>query len=172
MMSGSEVIEIVVLLPYPVALTWAMCSDLVSYRIPNAIPVVLLVGFLLAAIAIPARLDVVMLQLGLGVAALVVGMIIFHFGLIGGGDAKLLAAAVPWIDVRALPGFLLWMAVVGGILGLGVLLIRRLAFRGLPIFEHRGAENMPGKSGIALPYGVAIGCAGLITLPNLSLITN
>ena len=112
MMSGPEIIEIVVLLPYPVALTWAMCSDLVSYRIPNAIPIVLLVGFLLAAIVMPARLDVVMLQLGLGVAALVVGMIIFHFGLIGGGDAKLLAAAVPWIDVRALPGFLLWMAVI------------------------------------------------------------
>ncbi len=172
MMSGPEIIEIVVLLPYPVALTWAMCSDLVSNRIPNAIPIVLLVGFLLAAIVMPARLDVVMLQLGLGVAALVVGMIIFHFGLIGGGDAKLLAAAVPWIDVRALPGFLLWMAVVGGILGLVVLLIRRLPYRGLPTFEHRGAENMPGKSAIALPYGVAIGCAGLITLPNLSLITN
>ncbi len=177
-------IEWLVLVPYPLALTWAMCSDLARLRIPNAVPIILVVAFLVAAVARAVPFDVIALQLGLGAAAFVIGFIPFLLGAMGGGDTKLIAAIVPWIDPQALPGFLIWVAMMGGVLAVLVLLFRRLPYAGLPRFERfydeldRGETDgpdearSPGKPRIVLPYGVAIGCAGLITLPNLSLIAN
>lgn len=178
--TAATVIEGLVLLPYPLALTWAMCSDLTRLRIPNAVTLVLVGGFLIAAPVHGLGLEEMALQIGFGLAALAIGIVLFAFGAIGGGDAKLLAGTVLWVAPAALPEFLIWVPLCGGILAAVVLVFRRLPIEGFPRFKATRTVNEDedetataksknrGKPRTVLPYGVAIGCAGIITLPNLS----
>jgi prepilin peptidase CpaA len=61
-----------------------------------------------------------------GAALLVAGFALFALGLIGGGDAKLLAAAAPWAGPALLPEFVLVTALAGGVVGLIAIFHRRL----------------------------------------------
>jgi prepilin peptidase CpaA len=61
-----------------------------------------------------------------GGALLVVGFVLFALGFIGGGDAKLLAAAAPWAGPALLPEFVLVTALAGGVVGLIAIFHRRL----------------------------------------------
>ena len=48
------------------------------------------------------------------------------FGVMGGGDGKLIAAAVLWTGPETIMPFLLLVALMGGVLALIILLYRRL----------------------------------------------
>src|SRR5581483_11600581 len=108
-------------------------------------------------------------DLGLCAAALVLGMGLFAAGWIGGGDAKLMAAAVPWLGLPALPLFLLVTACAGG--GLALLLLKarsawvRPYLAGAPAWLAR--LTTPGAD---VPYGVAIALGALTAFPKSGLI--
>lgn len=88
-------------------------------------------------------------QLGLGLAAFVVLAGLFALRVMGGGDVKLLAALALWVR----PDHFLWLVVVMSLLG-GVLTI---------IFgAWHVARRQSGR--IAIPYGVAICAAALLTV--------
>lgn len=93
-------------------------------------------------------------QLGLAVVAFAVLAVMFALRVMGGGDVKLLAALALWIR----PEHFLWLVVVMSLIG-GVLTIMFGAW-------HIARRN-PGR--IAIPYGVAICAAGLLTLYGKSL---
>jgi len=57
---------------------------------------------------------------------LVVGFAMFARGWVGGGDAKLMAAAALWLGFEHLFAFLLWTAILGGGLALLLLAYRRM----------------------------------------------
>ena len=81
------------------------------------------------------------------VLALVVGMVLFRLGIIGGGDAKFYAAAafaVPFGQALVLLG---WTSVVG--LGLIVVMVVIRAAKG-------GGKGGLALRGWSVPYGVAI----------------
>lgn len=126
-------------------------SDLLRFRIPNAIVLAIAVLFLAAAMAAPGKVDWLG-HLGAGVAVLVCAAFMFHFNLMGGGDAKMLAAVAFWTGFTALLPFLVVVSVIGGVLAL-VLLVLRFVCKRLPAVDWPRLL-LPGNP---MPYGVAIG---------------
>jgi len=86
--------------------------------------------------------------------ALVAGMVLFRFGVLGGGDAKFYAAIAVWFAFQ--DGFLLVMAVT--LSGL-VIFLAWFAWRRLTGKPVRGK---PGDIHGELPYGIAISAGALI----------
>lgn len=73
----------------------------------------------------------------------------FHYGLMGGGDVKLIGAVALWLPLSLLATMLVIMSLVGGAITL-LLAVERLCRRGTKPIE--------------VPYGVAIAMAGLLVL--------
>ena len=98
-----------------------------------------------------------------GLAVLAIGFFLFQANIIGGGDAKLLAAATVWTGFPGLPVFLFWTAITGGILALALLAARQF----LKQTETRPAfvNRLLKQTGI--PYGLAIMAGGLMAIPAL-----
>ena len=149
------------LLIYGLALIAAGVSDLVRYQIPNTICLALVAAFALFAPSLP--LGAVAWHVACGAAILAAAALFFAFRLIGGGDAKLLAATALWVGWQNLGSFILITAIAGGILGLFLLGLRRFA-----------PEPPPGRwygrllaRGEGVPYGMAIAASGLVMLPYL-----
>jgi prepilin peptidase CpaA len=142
----------------------AAVSDATSFTIPNWISLALLAIFPLAALAVGLPLPTIGLHLAVGVAALIVGMVMFALRWLGGGDAKLIAAAALWLGLPGTPSFLLTGALVGGGLAVALLMLRSPAFRPVvvlgPPWVSRLADPDQG-----VPYGVAIAAGALWALP-------
>lgn len=88
----------------------------------------------------------------LSLALFACGTIIFHLGIMGGGDVKLIAAMGFWLSPATLAPFLLIMAMAGGVLALGTVIVVTLS--------HRDATAAVPT----VPYGVAIAISGLFIL--------
>ena len=146
---------------YAGALVAAAASDLASYEIPNTICIVLAAGFLLAAAGMP--LAAVLWHLACGAAVLVAMAAAFAFRLIGGGDAKLLAAASLWVGWPYLAPFILLTAIAGGVLGVLLLALRRLV--PAPQVGRWYARLLARGEGV--PYGLAIAASGLVLLARV-----
>lgn len=71
----------------------------------------------------------------------------FHFGMMGGGDVKLIAALTLWLPLPELVGMVMVMSLVGGGVTLAMLIHHRFARSDRPI---------------EVPYGVAIAAAGIL----------
>ena len=130
-------------------LTWAACglfgasvvSDLRWRRVPNAIPIALLLlfaGYALTGAAGPAR--EVWLCLGVGAVLLGAGFVLYLGGRFGAGDAKLIATAGVWVGPGDLSLFLFGLAGCAFTLSAFVL---------LPIERLRALRS-------ELPFAVAI----------------
>lgn len=137
-------------------LATAAILDVLTFRIPNLIVIALAALFLAAALVAPgpvAWLD----HLGAGAAALVCAAILFHFKLLGGGDAKLLAALSLWAGFGTLIPLLIAVSIVGGALALTLLGLR-------PVFARIGGVAWPDslRPGHPIPYGIALGAGGII----------
>lgn len=161
-------LAILLSLIFPIILVLAMLSDLRRFVIPNSLSIVLAGSY--PAIAWLAGLPVqgILWHLGLGLALLTVGIVLFILRVFGGGDAKLIAAVGIWTGIDVLLPFLAYMAVIGGALALALLLFRRF----------RLAEALSGWTWLRelhrrkheVPYAVAIGSAGLLIYANLPLV--
>jgi prepilin peptidase CpaA len=156
------------LLIFPVLVIAAALRDATSYTIPNWISLALVGGFPLAALALGLPWPAVAMCLGVGAAALVVGMGMFAVGWIGGGDAKLFAAAALWIGWPAAISYLAITGICGGALAVGLLGLRSAYLRPFvpagPAWFARLAE--PGEN---VPYGVAIAVGALAAFPASAL---
>ncbi|OWK33527.1 A24 family peptidase [Sphingomonas dokdonensis] len=89
------------------------------------------------------------IQLGVALVVLALFCVAFHFGQMGGGDVKLIAALALWMPVLALIQLILVMSVVGGLITL------------LMVIDHRLSKRSGNPE---IPYGVAIAIAGLFAL--------
>ncbi len=147
----------------PLLLALGAMADLVSYKIPNWIPLALLALFIAAAILSGMTLAHFGQHFIVLAVALAAGMTLWSFRLIGGGDAKLLAAASIWMGPSHIFDYCLIFAAVGGVFTLALLIARS---RPMPAFTARVpflTHLLNPKSG--LPYGVALGLGALIVLP-------
>jgi prepilin peptidase CpaA len=154
-------------LAFPILVILGALADLASYRIPNWISLALVGAFAPAAAlawaagASPAALG---LDLAVGAGALAAGVVMFALRAIGGGDAKLLAAAALWLGWPAVGTYLAATALFGGLLAGTLLVLRSTALRPLtvagPGWVARLAE--PGEN---VPYGVAIAAGALAAFP-------
>ncbi|HXQ52446.1 MAG TPA: prepilin peptidase [Stellaceae bacterium] len=153
----------VALAVYAVALAAAGVGDVVRFQIPNGLSVALVLAFVLFAPALP--LAVTAWHLATGLAVLAATAAGFALRLMGGGDAKLIAATALWLGWRNLMPFLVLMVLAGGVLGLVVLVARRFAPD--PVAPGRWYSRVLARDE-GVPYGLAIALAGLALLPRLS----
>jgi prepilin peptidase CpaA len=144
---------------------FASVKDLVSYTIPNWVSLGLAVGFAPAALLCGATAPQIFEAVGLGAAMLVAGMVMFALQWVGGGDAKLLATASLWLGLPGLASFLVFTALAGGALALGLLALRSAWVRPLVAAGPAWVERL-ATPGAAAPYGVAIAAGALAAFPH------
>lgn len=155
---------------FPVLMIVTGLHDLTTMKIPNWISLILLGAFLPVAFLCGLPLADIGLHLGVGFAALLVGMAMFALRWIGGGDAKALAVACLWLGASSMGPFLLWTAGVGGIFCLSLVAARQHypSFAGLMRSPPWVERLMEPKGDI--PYGVAIAIGALIVFPEGDLV--
>jgi prepilin peptidase CpaA len=149
--------------PFIVLLVMAAGWDLATYTIPNFVSGLLLAAFIVFAIVSGMSGHTLAMHALSAFLALLVGFALFSLGYIGGGDAKLFAAAASWFGLHDLLQYTLIASVFGGALTLLLLTIRAWP---LPLFlANRGwiARLHEPKGGI--PYGVALAAGALAVLP-------
>jgi prepilin peptidase CpaA len=133
------------------ALLWAAIDDTLHRIIPDTTAIATAAcGLMVASMHGAAPMALV-----LSLALFVIGLALFSFGVMGGGDVKLIAATGSWLSLATLGPFLLIMALVGGALGVAVL--ARDA-------QRRLAGVAPQDGATTVPYGVAIAVSGLFIL--------
>ena len=158
-------LEYPLLLVFPAAMAFAGIMDLLTYTIPNRVSLALLVGFLFAAPLAGMPWADYFSHLGAGALMLTIGIALFARGWLGGGDAKLMAAAALWLGFGYLLPFLEWTGVVGGLLAIFLITFRRY-FPPLWLVKQQWAMRLHDpRQGI--PYGIALAVAGLMIYPSL-----
>jgi prepilin peptidase CpaA len=163
-----ELLIPLLLTPLPVLVVVAGLTDLTSMRIPNWISATLILAFFPVAFVIGLSPLEVGLHFGVALLVLAAGMAMFALRIIGGGDAKVMAAASLWLGAAALMPFLIWTAILGGAFSLVLMLGRTWAsphMAGAPawvsaLFRPKGD----------IPYGVAICGGALMAYPASTLI--
>lgn len=128
--------------------------DISARRLPNWLSLVtLLLGLSLAAA--DGGLAELGSHLAHAVIALLVGMLLFRFGMVGGGDAKFYAAVASWFGLSGAVGLLLAVSISGLVIFLAWFVWRRAT--GKPI-RAPSPDSLSDK----LPYGIAIAAGAVI----------
>lgn len=136
------------------SLCWTIVSDLTRFIIPNAIPVLLTVLFLVHIAVFGWSFDALLPHIGAGTGMLLLCFLFFMRGYLGGGDAKLLAAVSLWAGLDALYPYIFSVAIIGGVFALVMLLFRKFT---LPVRLSRiGWVQHLHQERKHIPYGVAI----------------
>lgn len=140
----------------PVLLVWAAAGDIVTRAIPNT--VVLLLAVCFGVFALAAGIPAVQVVAHLACAGMVLacGFFLFTRGLIGGGDAKLLAAAALWFGFDSLLPFFAATALAGGVLSLAWLAMSAASMQ-------MGRTTALARD---IPYGAAIAAGALAVFPD------
>jgi len=150
---------------YVFPLVMAAISDLHSLRIPNWLTAALAAAFPPVALLFRHNVDWLS-HFGAGIAVFAGAAMLFAFGFMGGGDAKLLAATALWTGLGQLLALLVVTALAGGLLALVMILLQHpvaqasflATVRRLPSFAQK---NTP------IPYGIPIAVAGILMAPSL-----
>jgi prepilin peptidase CpaA len=158
------ILDLARLLLFPALMAFAAASDLFTMTISNRVSLALAAGFVVLAIASGMGVSEILLHLGAGAAVLVASFVCFSFGWIGGGDAKVAAAAALWFGFGHLLHYLVYASLFGGALTLLLLQFRQwplpYALAGQPWLLKLHAK----ESGI--PYGIALAVGALVIYPE------
>jgi prepilin peptidase CpaA len=158
------IIDIARLMLFPALMAFAAVSDLFTMTISNRVSLALAAGFLALALLGGMGSSDMLSHLGAGATVLVVAFSCFAMGWIGGGDAKLAAAAALWFGFAELMNYLLYASLIGGALTLLLLQLRQwplpYALTGQPWLDRLHAK----ESGI--PYGIALAIGALVIYPD------
>jgi prepilin peptidase CpaA len=163
------VLDIAILTVFPAAVAFAGAMDLFTMTIPNRISVAMVLGFFVVAPLAGFGLSEMLSHAGAGLLVLVAGILLFIPGWIGGGDAKLAAAAGLWLGFDNLLPYFLSVALAGGVLAM---LFTTLRSNPLPLAFHAqpwAARLHDRRTGI--PYGIALAAGALLIYPHTSWFT-
>jgi prepilin peptidase CpaA len=137
------------------AVTILSCaSDIRSLRIPNMHALMIMGCFIPAWLATPAAFGPFWEHLAGMATVFIVTYIMFITGIMGGGDSKLATALGLWLGLSGLLPFVFCMALLGGVLGLVTLCLRKRKLFSNPKPGSWMEQAQAGKN--AVPYGVAI----------------
>jgi prepilin peptidase CpaA len=157
-------IELLSLAVFPTLMIIAGAGDAISMRIPNWLTVAIALAFFPMAFATAMPWAMLGMHVVVGIAMFILGFVCFSFGLFGGGDAKLLAAAGLWLGWPELMPFLMMTAFAGGILALCVMawsLIDLNAQYGEGRLVKRLRNIKPN-----VPYGYAFAIGAILAFPD------
>jgi prepilin peptidase CpaA len=158
------ILDIFRLLLFPALMAFAAASDLFTMTISNRVSLALVAGFLVLAVLSGMGLHDMLSHAGAGAAVLAVAFVCFAMGWVGGGDAKVAAAAALWFGFGHLLNYLVYASLFGGALTLLL-----LQFRQWPLPYSLAGQAWLLKlhakeSGI--PYGIALAIGALMIYPE------
>ena len=158
------ILDILRLLLFPALMAFAAASDLFTMTISNRVSLALVAGFLVLAVFSGMGLHDMLSHVGAGAAVLAVAFVCFAMGWVGGGDAKVAAAAALWFGFGHLLNYLVYASLFGGALTLLLLQFRQwplpYALAGQTWLLRLHAK----ESGI--PYGIALAIGALMIYPE------
>jgi prepilin peptidase CpaA len=157
-------VDVAKLLLFPTIIIFAALTDLFMMRIFNCVSLILASGFLALAMLDRMAVTEIGSHLGAGFVVLGVCLVLFEFGWIGGGDAKLAAATALWLGWGHLYHYFLDASLLGGALTLLVLGFRK---RSLPLtLASRPWVARLYEPAAGVPYGIALAAAALLVYPS------
>jgi prepilin peptidase CpaA len=157
-------ISAAIIVIFPLCLAIAAFSDLFTMTIPNRASIILAVSFLAIALTSGMPLATIGMHVSSGLAVFLVCFVLFALAVMGGGDAKLLAATALWFGLNAsLVEFLVYVGLIGGAATLVILLIRTQTNTILAT-----GLRIPHSILFAtkIPYGIAIAIGGFLAFPS------
>ncbi len=163
-------LNLILLMIFPLLMAFAAASDLLTMRISNRIILALIFSFIILAMIVGMELSQFAVHLGIALLVLVISFILFSFGWIGGGDAKLAAATSLWLG----PYITLLYLVYGGLFG-GALTLFLLAVRMMPMpaqMKNIVWINRLHKGNSGVPYGIALAAAALMVYSESIIFTS
>jgi len=157
-------LEIILILFFPFFMAFAAASDLVSMTISNKISIALMVGFMGVALWMQMDLVTIGWHWAMFGIALLVGFSLFALGIIGGGDAKLVASTALWLGWEHTLDYIVIFAFMGGVLALVLLRLRSMPLPDRVAKVDWIARLYNADTGV--PYGVALGAAAIFIYPQ------
>src|SRR5690606_25580062 len=111
---------------FPVAMAFAAANDLLTMKIPNWISLAVIGGFAAAAIVSRMPLETLGVHIALAVGVLAATFWLFSMNLLGGGDAKLMAAGALWMGLDHIVEYVAFITIYVGLLALVLMAYRRV----------------------------------------------
>ena len=148
---------------FPLCMIFATFYDLFTMTIPNRISIMLVAAFLIVAPLTGMMWEQFFTHIATGTVVLLAGIALFAFGLLGGGDAKLLAAASLWIGFDDLGQYMFMVVLMGGMLSVLLLAYRCIMPPAWLLRQDWALRLHSKKEGI--PYGLALAGAALWIFP-------
>ena len=139
----------------------AAASDIVMYKIPNIVVLMIVALYPVFVIVAPGEQEWLW-SLGIFALTIAVGIPLAHFRIFGGGDVKLLAGILLWAGpALAVPAMILGI-LAGGLLSL--LMLSKVKFMIAGALASIGRESL-GKVFLArnMPYGAGLAFGGIFT---------
>lgn len=144
----------------------AAWSDFKGFRIPNLVSILIIAAFAVAfgVTTLTGQDQLVFNALKSHLisagAVMLVSMLLFSLGALGAGDSKFATAVAVWLGIPGLSPFLFYMALIGGLLGVASLVLKRFKPFKNPPEGTWLAKAQEGHN--AVPYGIAIAGGALI----------
>lgn len=129
-------------------------SDIRALRIPNWHVLIILVSFVIAFATSPESFGRWWEHVAAFSIFLAITFVMFHFNMLGAGDAKFGAVLALWTGLQGFMPLVFYMSLAGGLLGAVALHIKKKKPFKNPGKGSFVAEVQEGKN--AVPYGVAI----------------
>ena len=152
------------LLVLPVAMAFAAANDLFTMKIPNKISLALVAAFAASALYLRLPAEQVLTYTGIGAAFLAAGFAMFSLRLLGGGDAKLMAAGALWMGPDQALLYIFYVTLFGGFLSIAILAYRKFVKNSVTLLPSWAIKLHADGSGI--PYGIAIAASALVVYPQ------
>lgn len=156
----SETIGLVALVVFPLCMIFATFYDVFTMTIPNRITLALVVAYAVLAPFSGLDFTTIAYSVGIALVVLIAGFALFSFGVMGGGDAKLLSASALWFGTAFTFEYVVIASVLGGLLTLFIVLARSMPIPPRLMSVEWIARLHDKKQGV--PYGAALGPAALI----------
>jgi prepilin peptidase CpaA len=158
------ILDIARLLLFPALMAFAAASDLFTMTISNRVSLALAAGFLVVALVSGMGAYDILSHVGAGAALLAVAFGCFAMGWVGGGDAKVAAAAALWFGFGHLVNYLVYASLFGGALTLLLLQFRQWPLP-YPFAGQAWLARLHAKES-GIPYGIALAIGALMVYPE------
>jgi prepilin peptidase CpaA len=158
------ILDIARLALFPALMAFAAASDLFTMTISNRVSLALAAGFLVLALLSGMGLYDIASHVGAGATVLTVAFACFAMGWVGGGDAKVAAAAALWFGFGHLLDYLLYASMFGGALTLLLLQFRQWPLP-YPFAGQAWLLKLHAKES-GIPYGIALASGALMIYPE------
>ena len=158
------VMDAVRLLLFPALMAFAASSDLFTMTISNRLTLALAGAFFPLTLITGMSLAAVGWHVAAAGLVLAFAFVFFWRGWIGGGDAKLVTATALWFGFEHLLDFMIYAALLGGVLTVIMLQFRKLPLPGV-LARQPWIQRLHEKGG-GVPYGIALAGGAMLVYPH------